>query len=71
MPFQSANDHALGDSSIPYCSSCTNSDGTLKTYEEVLEATKGYYIHAQGLDPQAANRMAETLLKQQPAWRTK
>jgi hypothetical protein len=69
MPFHNASDHALGNESIPYCSSCTNSDGTLKSYNEVLEATKGYFISAQGIDPDAATRMAETLLKKQPAWK--
>lgn len=69
MPFKSSNDHALSDETIPYCQHCTYSDGTLKPYEEVLAATTGYYIHSQGLDHTAAARMAEKLLKQQPAWK--
>ena len=68
MPFHNPSDHALGNESIPYCSSCTKSDGTLKPYEEVLAATAGYFIASQGIDPDAARRMAETLLKKQPAW---
>ncbi len=68
MPFHNASDHALNNENIPYCSSCTNVDGTLKSFEEVLEGTKGYFISAQGIDPDAAHRMAETLLKKQPAW---
>lgn len=68
MPFQTAADHALGNEAIPYCSNCTTSDGALKPYEEVLAATKGYFIVSQGIDPDAALGMAETLLKKQPAW---
>ena len=71
MPFREPKDHALADESMPYCTYCTHSDGTLKTYEEVLEHTKGYFIRAQGLAPAAAYRMAETLLKTLPAWQRK
>lgn len=68
MPFQQPSDHALADASNPFCTHCARDDGSLKSYEEVLEGTKGYFMHSQGLDPQAAKRMAETLLKKQPAW---
>lgn len=71
MPFHSPSDHALGDESNSFCTHCTREDGSLKTYHEVLEATKGYYIHSQGLDPQAAHKMADNLLKKQPAWLNK
>lgn len=69
MPFKSSADHALANEEIPYCSHCTREDGTLKSYEDVLEGTTDYFIRSQGLDPKAATRMAETLLKKQPAWR--
>ena len=68
MPFQKPSDHALGDEMIPYCEHCTTDDGVLKSYEEVLEATKGYFMHSQGVDPNAALKMADSLLKKQPAW---
>ena len=69
MPFGSAADHALGKESIPYCAYCADSEGKLRPYSEVLEATAGYYMSSQGLDPQAARQMAEQLLKNQPAWK--
>ena len=69
MPFGSAADHALGKEAIPYCAYCADSEGNLRPYSEVLEATSGYYIRSQGLDPQAARQMAEQLLKNQPAWK--
>lgn len=71
MPFKSAADHALGNENIPYCTYCTTQDGKLKSYEEVLQGTTGYFIHSQGLDPKAAKQMAEMLLKKQPAWNKK
>ncbi len=71
MPFHQASDHALGDERISYCTHCTKEDGSLKSYDEVLEATKGYFIHSQGLDSEAARKMADTLLKKQPAWLNK
>ena len=69
MPLRHKSDYARGDETARYCSHCTNPDGSLKSYEEVLEATKGYFIRSQGVDPLAAHRMAEKLLKAQPAWR--
>jgi hypothetical protein len=68
MPLQKPSDHALADEMIPYCSHCTKSDGTLKSYEEVLEGTAGYFIHSQGLDPKKAKEMAANLLNKQPVW---
>ena len=71
MPFRTASDHALADENMPYCTHCTTSDGTLKPYVEVLEATKGYFIRSQGVDPEVASSMAISLLKKQPAWQNK
>lgn len=71
MPLQKASDHALSDETIPFCSHCTNSDGKLKPYAEVLEGTKNYFVHYQGIDPGKAQEMAENLLKKQPVWRGK
>jgi hypothetical protein len=71
MPFKKSSDHALGDELNPYCIHCAHVDGTLKSYQEVLEATQGYFIHAQGLDPEAALKMADNLLKKQPDWLNK
>ena len=69
MPFKSASDYALGDVNQKFCSHCTNSQGLLKPYEEILSDTANYLVHAQGIHVQAALEMAKDLLKKQPTWR--
>lgn len=68
MPFERAEDHALGDENIPYCKYCTREDGTLKSYEEVLEGMSNYLVHSQGIDKTKASLMAKQILAKLPAW---
>jgi len=68
MPFQKAEDHALGREDMPYCAYCTKEDGTLKTYEEVLEGFMEHLIHTQGLNKSAARQMASDTMSKLPAW---
>jgi len=39
MPMEKAEDFAKGDTSREYCFQCAKEDGTMKTYEEVLEGS--------------------------------
>lgn len=71
MPLKQAEDHALGKTDIPYCSHCTNEKGMLKSYEEVRTGMSHYLIHSQGIDPAAAQQMAEAMMMKLPAWKGK
>lgn len=69
MPLEKPEDHSLGNLNSSYCCHCTRPDGTLKSYDQILEETAAYFVHSQGLDPQAAYTMTQTILSQLPAWR--
>jgi hypothetical protein len=62
-------DHALGDTSRPYCRHCTDARGELLPYEQVLEANASYYEESQGVKPDVAMRLAQAMLADMPAWR--
>jgi hypothetical protein len=69
MPLEKPADYALGDVTRPYCSYCTDARGQLLSYEQVLETNTRYYVESQGISAAAAQRMAEALLADKPAWR--
>jgi hypothetical protein len=69
MPLAGAADHALGDLSIPYCTHCTNADGTLQPRDERLERFTQWAMRNDGLDHDAVRRQAEAYLATMPAWR--
>lgn len=71
MPLKKAEDHSLGNPQAIYCRHCTHPDGRLKSYNQILEETAAYFVLSQGLDPQAARTMTETILSQLPAWRNR
>lgn len=68
MPLVKKSDHALGDESIPYCTHCTNEDGSLKPFEEVTGGVAAFLMETQGMDPIAAKQKAEETLRDLPAW---
>jgi hypothetical protein len=69
MPFEKASDHALGDVNHKFCSHCTDSQGQLKPYEEILIGMVNYLMHSQDVSKAAAIEIAKGLLAEQPAWR--
>lgn len=68
MPFECPEDHALGREDLPYCAYCTKADGTLKSYEEVLDGFMEHLVHTQGLNKPAARQMAAETMSKLPAW---
>jgi hypothetical protein len=69
FPMAKPEEFAGGRPGAPFCSLCADETGTLKPYSEVLALNAGYLIRAQGLDPSAAEAMANALLRSMPAWR--
>lgn len=69
-PMTEDRDHGGGRVSNPYCRACTNREGTLLSYEAVLQQlVKEEYVGRNGMDPQAAEVAARNALSRQPAWR--
>jgi hypothetical protein len=68
MPLERPEDFSQGNTQSEYCRYCTDETGNLLPYEAVLKMNAGFYIESQGISPEAAMKMAEDLLKSQPAW---
>jgi hypothetical protein len=69
FPMRSLADYAGGDTSALYCSTCAEPNGTLKPFDQVVEANADYYVREQGIAVQPARTMARALLMSMPAWR--
>jgi hypothetical protein len=69
MPLEKPEDFALGDPTQPYCRYCTDGQGNLLPYEQVLATNAGFYVKSQGITPEAAARLAQALLADKPAWK--
>lgn len=68
MPMMSPGDYGGGDTENNYCAHCCHPDGSLKSYEEVLEGMVGLMMNTQGLDRAAAEGAAREYLSTMPAW---
>lgn len=68
FPMRTPDDHAGGNLDAEYCSTCAEASGSLKPYEEVVQANASYFVRQQGVDPEAARAMAQALLASMPAW---
>lgn len=69
MPMTKPSDFPLGDESKDYCKYCARPDGSLQSYPEKLEGTTEFLVRTQGLDREAAQRLAVRTLAKQPAWK--
>jgi Putative zinc ribbon domain len=68
MPLAGAEDHALADPAIPYCSHCAP-EGTLPPAEERLERFTQWMISREGLEYDTARGRAREYMKTMPAWK--
>jgi hypothetical protein len=68
MPLAGAEDHALGDLSIPYCPHCAP-QGTLPPLEERLERFTQWMMTQEDLDHATARARATAYMKSMPAWK--
>jgi hypothetical protein len=69
MPIQKTEEHASGDVSKDYCVHCTQPDGSMKSYEEVLESMAAFMVRTQGLDKGVAREAARAMMSKLPAWK--
>ncbi len=68
MPMEKVEDFSLGDVNANYCKYCTDKEGNLLPYKEILSMNAQYYMDSQGITAEKATQMASQLLKSQPAW---
>ena len=68
MPMTSPAEHGGGNKENLYCVRCCLDDGTLKSFEEVLEGMTGFMMESRGMDQKAAESAARDYLAMMPAW---
>lgn len=71
MPLEKPEDFGSHQGGETHCVYCVNTDGTLKSYEEVLQGTVEHLVQFQGLDHKAAEKMAIDMLQNLPAWKSR
>lgn len=69
MPMTKPSDYPLEDESKDYCKYCAKPDGSMQSYPEKLEGTTDFLIRTQGLDREAAHRLAVHTMAKLPAWK--
>ena len=68
MPIRTEAEAAVEDNDKSYCQHCSNDDGTMKSYEDVLGGITQFMIRTQGLDESAASKLAAEMMSGLPAW---
>jgi len=68
MPMTSPVEHGGGDKENLYCFRCCQADGSLKSFEEVLEGMTGFMMESRNMDREAAESAAREYLVMMPAW---
>lgn len=69
MPMRNQEDFGGGRLDNHYCVYCTDSDGNLKPYEEVLQNMKAFAIKTMGISETEALKMAQEGMSKLPAWK--
>ncbi len=69
MLLYSPEDYPQGDTAKHFCKYCAHDDGTMRSFDEVLEIVTGFLERTQILNPEAAHQAAFTVLSKNPAWK--
>lgn len=70
MPMNEPSDFAMNDPSKDYCVYCCRPDGSMQSFEEKKEGLTAFIVKTQGFDQSAAEKTAENMMRQLPAWKT-
>ena len=70
MPLRTPEDRANNDESNHYCMHCTDENGALKPFEEVLSGSVQFLMHTQDMEQTVAEQAARRMLEKMPAWRS-
>jgi uncharacterized glyoxalase superfamily protein PhnB len=68
MPMTKPEDCGGGNPENMYCVYCSNSDGSLKSYKEVLEGMTNFMMMSQGMDKKTGENAAKERMSKMPAW---
>lgn len=68
MPMSSLEDFGGGNPVNIYCAHCSNEDGSLKSYDEVLQGMVTFMMGSQKMDRKTAESAAREHLAKMPAW---
>ena len=68
MPMKKVDDYAMNDESKDYCVHCARPDGSMQSFEEKKVGMTDFVIRTQGLDREAAESAAMSMMKKLPAW---
>ena len=69
MPMKEISDFAMNDPAKDYCIHCARPDGAMQSFKEKLESMTGFIVKTQGLDKNAAQITAKSMMKKLPIWR--
>ena len=70
MPMRQVKEYGGGNPASKYCVYCTDSKGTLKTYDEVLQGMKAFIMQSMGQTEEQALKTAKENMGKMPAWMT-
>ena len=68
MPLNKVEDFGGGNPENLYCVHCTNPDGSLKSYDEVLQGMVNFMMMSQNMDKETAESAARDYMAKMPAW---
>ncbi|MFC2003616.1 VOC family protein [Chloroflexota bacterium] len=68
MPMTKLEDFGGGNPANIYCTHCSNPDGSLKSYDEVLNGMVNFMMMSQNMDRETAEREAKEYMAKMPAW---
>ena len=68
MPMRKGEDFGGGNPANITCVHCSNPDGSLKTYDEVLEGWANFMMTSQNMDKETAKSTAREHMSKMPAW---
>jgi hypothetical protein len=71
MPMTKKEDYAGGDGNSQFCLYCVNTDGNVKTCEEIFEGGVQFFMGQIGGDRQMAEKVTRKNMNMQSYWQDK
>jgi hypothetical protein len=68
MPMTKPEDFGGGNPENLYCVHCSNPDGSLKSYDEVLTGMANFMMMSQNMDRETAESASKEYMSKMPAW---
>ena len=68
MPMTKLEDFGGGNPANVYCAHCAHDDGSLKSYDEVLQGMVNFMVTTQNMDKETAEIAAKEHMAKMPAW---